>query len=83
MHLETVHDQKGHLVSLFLVQESIKREECKYSKSVPVCGLSLGVESANSAECWLQNACVCSEFFKQMSFKQRILFKNVEILASE
>lgn len=61
VHLETVHDQKGHLVSLFLVQESIKREECKYSKSMPVCGLSLGVESANSAECWLQNASVYAQ----------------------
>lgn len=62
-HLVTIHDQKGHLETLFLMQENIKRNKCKYFKSMSMCGLLLGVESTNSVESWLQNASVCAQTF--------------------
>lgn len=81
-HLVTIHDQKGHLVTLFLMQENIKRNEYKYFKSMSMCGLLLGVESANSAESWLQNASVCAQNFIGRQFLNRVFLENV-ILASE
>lgn len=42
-HLVTIHDQKGHLETLFLMQENI-RNKCKYFKSMSLCGLLLGAE---------------------------------------
>lgn len=78
-HLVTSYDQNGPLVTLFFMWENIKRNECKYFKSVSACSLLLDVDSINSAESWLQNVSV----YEQTIFKQRILFKNVGLLRSQ
>lgn len=82
-HLVTIHDQKGHLETLFLMQENIKRNKCKYFKSMSMCGLLLGVESTNCGVLASKRLSMCSDFYRQTIFKQRVFLENVVLLASE